>query len=128
MTTTETGMLTHSDIRRGVDLPCSELSDWQREADGWTITLASSICPEHEFHYWKGTAHKGNPPTVADLIQSVASDSNYLDDVPEELNYRTGKAIEHNDRKMRALFGHQLWERIRRYSAEEIEEAFGAFS
>lgn len=135
MTTTTAGMLTHSEIHYGVDLPLSELSDWQREAHGWTISLASTLSAEHygpgvwpEFHYWKGKGHHGEPPTVADLIWAIASDCNYLDDEPDQLDYPTGKAIEHNQSKMRRLFGHQLWERIKRYSEEEIEEAFGPFS
>ena len=131
----EIGMLNHSEITRGVDLPQSELTDWQREADGWTIRLASTISSEPygpgvwpEFHFWKGSGHQGKPPTVADLIHSVAIDCNYLEDEPKELDYPTGKAIEHNQSKMRRLFGHQLWERIKRYDEEEIEEAFGPFS
>lgn len=134
-TANEIGMLNHAEISYGVDLPLSELSDWQREADGWTIRLASTISSEHygpgvwpEFHFWKGKGHKGEPPTVADLIQSVASDCSYLESEPEQVSYPTGKAIEHNQSKMRRLFGHQLWERIKSYSEEEIEEAFGPFS
>lgn len=134
-TTNAAGMLTHSDIRHGVDLPPSELSDWQRRADGWTIRLASTLSTEHygpgvwpEFHYWKGEGHHGEPPTVADLIWSVASDCNYLDSEPDQVSYLTGKAIEHNQRKMRRLFGHAYWERIKAFSEEEVEEAFGPFS
>ena len=134
-TTNSTGMLTHSQIVHGVDLPLSELSDWQRSADGWTIRLCSTISADYfgpgnwpEFHYWKGSAHNGEPPTVADLIYSVAMDSSMLESEPEQINYPTGKAIEHNENKMRKLFGCAYWERIKEFSEEEIEEAFGAFS
>lgn len=132
---TETGMLTHSKISRGVNLPLSELLDWQRRADGWTIQLASTLSQERlgadnwlEFYFWKGFLHNGEPPTVADLIQSIASDCNYLESEPESVSYQIGKAIEHNESKMCQLFGHQLWERIKGYSDEEIEETFGPFS
>ena len=133
----EIGMLTDSHITYGVDLTPEEmrkLSKWQQEADGWTIELCSTNTTEQQpgiwpaFHYWKGPGHNGKPPTVSDLIQSVAADANYLESEPEEVTYPTGKQIEHNERKMRKLFGHQLWERIKAYSDEEIEEAFGPFS
>ena len=125
------GMLTHSSIDRGVDLPLSAQSDWQRKADGWTISLASDLTEPGiwpTFHYWKGVGHKGEPPTVADLIYSVVSDCSYLESEPEEVSYPTGKAIEHSERKMIALFGFQFWQVIKAYSEEEIETAFGEFS
>ena len=136
-TTPKIGMLTDSQITYGVDLTPEELrklSKWQKEADGWTIELRSVDVTDqepdewHSFNYWKGPGHHGEPPTVSDLIQSVAADCNYLESEPEELTYPMGKQIEHNERKMRLLFGHQLWERIKTYSDEEIEEAFGPFS
>ena len=131
------GMLTQSRIIYGVDLTPEEmrkLDKWQREADGWTIELCSTNTTEQQpgiwpaFHFWKGPGHHGEPPTVSDLIHSVASDCNYLASEPDQLTYEVGKRIEHNERKMRKLFGHQLWERIKAYSEEEIEEAFGPFS
>lgn len=135
MKTDDFGMLTHSEIERGVDLPLQEQTEWQRKADGWTIRLCSDLSKDYygpgvwpEFHFWKGAGHKGEPPTVADLIYSVAMDCSYLESEPEEVTYPVGKAIEHNEQKMRRLFGVVSWERIKRYSEEEIQEAFGAFS
>ena len=142
-TLNEIGMLTQSRITAGVDLPLSQLDDWQQKAQGWTIELCSTLTTEQQlevggtktssgiwptFHYWKGSAHKGEPPTVADLIHSVASDCSYLESEPEQVDYPTGKAIEHNERKMRRLFGYQLWERIKAYDEDEIQAAFGRFS
>ena len=127
-------MLTQSRIIAGVDVPASKLDDWQQKAQGWTIELCSTLTTEQQpgiwptFHYWKGEAHKGEPPTVADLIWSVACDCSYLESEPEQVDYPTGKAIEHNERKMRLLFGHQLWERIKAYDEDELQAAFGRFS
>jgi len=133
----EIGMLTDSHITYGVDLTPEEmrkLSKWQQEADGWTIELCSTNTTEQQpgiwpaFHYWKGPGHNGKPPTVSDLIQSVAADCNYLESEPEELTYPTGKQIEANEAKMRALFGDSQWERIKAYDDDEIEACFGPFS
>lgn len=133
--TTECGMLTQAQIIAGVDLPAEQLSDWQRQADGWTVRLCSDISADHygpgvwpEFHFWKGSAHNGEPPTVADVIQSVVLDCSFLESEPESVSYPVGKAIERNETKMRHLFGHQLWERIKSYDEEEIVEAFGPLS
>ena len=131
----EIGMLTHSEIRRGVDLKPSELDEWQKKADGWTIRLCSDISAEHfgpgvwpEFHFWKGRGHNGEPPTVADLIYSIASDCSFLESEPDQVTYEVGKRIEHNENKMRKLFGHQMWERIKAYDDDELQTAFGKFS
>ena len=132
----EIGMLTHSEITAGVDIPFSELDAWKQEAQGWTIRLCSDLSSEYygpgnwpAFHYWKGPGHKGKPPTVADLIASLIADAAMLRDCPEELDYPTGKAIEHNVAKCHRLFGFQFWEqRISHYSEEEITEAFGEMS
>lgn len=136
MTMTATiGMLTHSRIIRGVDLAPSELSPWQQDADGWTVELASTLSEKRfgagnwcAFHFWKGKGHKGQAPTVTDLIYSIAADANYLESEPEEVSYVTGKQIEHNVRKMQALFGVAYWNRIRAMEEEELTEAFGPFS
>ena len=134
MTTTTAGMLTDSRVIRGVDVPQDEQSDWQLQADGWTIELCSTLTTESQpgvwpaFHYWKGKGHKGAAPTVSDLIYSVASDCNYLESEPEEVSWTMGCQIKHNEQKMQRLFGVAYWERIKGYSEEEIEEVFGAFS
>ena len=137
MELTEIGMLTHSEIVCGLEphIPASELDEWQRKATAWTIRLCSDLSAEHygpgnwpAFHFWKGEAHGGTPPTVSDLVYSVASDSNYLESEPEEISYQVGKKIEHNEQKMRRLFGHQMWERIKAYDEDEMQAAFGAFS
>ena len=106
MGSNEIGMLTHSEIRRGVDLKPSELDDWQKKADGWTITLCSDLSAEHfgpgvwpEFHFWKGRGHNGEPPTVADLIYSIANDCSFLESEPDQVTYEVGKRIEHNENK-----------------------------
>jgi len=132
---TTAGMLTQSRIIRGVDLALSELSPWQQKADGWTVELASTLSEQRlgagnwcSFHFWKGKGHKGQAPTVADLIQAVAADANYLESEPEEVSYVTGKQIEHNVRKMQTLFGVAYWNRIRSMEKEELTEAFGPFS
>ena len=136
-TTLKIGMLTDSQITYGVDLTPEELrnlSKWQKEADGWTIELRSVDVTKqeadewHSFNYWKGPGHHGEPPTVSDLIQSVAADSNYLWSEPEELTYPMGKQIEANEAKMRALFGSSQWERIKAYDDDEIAACFGPFS
>ena len=64
------------------------------------------------------------PPEAGDIMakeQDVESE-------PEEVSYPTGKAIEHSERKMIALFGFQFWQVIKAYSEEEIQTAFGEFS
>ena len=134
MTTTHTiGLLTQSRVLAGVDLQWSELTDWQKKADGWTIELCSTLTTESQpgvwpaFHYWKGKGCKGEPPTVSDLISSVVSDCLYLESEPEEVSYRVGCQIKHNEQKMQLLFG-DFWEDIKGYSEEEITEAFGEFS
>lgn len=134
MTTTTTGMLTNSRVIRGVDVPQDGQSDWQLQADGWTIELCSTLTTESQpgawpaFHYWKGKGHKGVAPTVSDLIYSVASDCSYLESEPEEVSWAMGCQIRHNEHKMQRLFGAAHWNRIKGYSEEEIQEAFGAFS
>lgn len=127
------GYLRDSRVLRGVDVPIDEQSEWQLSADGWTIELCSSLTTESQpgvwpaFHYWKGKGHKGKAPTVSDLVFSVASDCSYLESEPEEVSWVMGCQIKHNEQKMQLLFG-ELWEEIKGYSEEEIEEAFGEFS
>jgi len=134
MKKSEIGMLTHSEITRGIDSD-TPLDLWQAEADAWTIRLCSDLSREKlgagnwpTFHFFKGPGLKGEPPSVSDLIFSVASDCSFLECEPEEIDYATGKKIEHNGKKMTILFGYQLWEKIKQYTEEEIQEAFGEFS
>jgi len=127
------GVMTQSRVMRGVDLAEEKLSDWQKGADGWTIELCSDLTSKIQpgvwpaFHYWKGRGHQGKAPTVADLVWSVVSDCQYLEDCGDEVTWPVGCQIEHNARKMQLLFG-DLWEEIKGYGEEEVQEAFGEFS
>ena len=133
MATREIGMLTQSQVLRGVEIEEKELSEWQKDSDGWTIKLCSTLTTESQpgvwpaFHYWKGKGHKGKAPTVADLVWSVVSDCQYLESEGDEVTWPVGCQIKHNEQKMQLLFG-ELWDEIKGYGEDEIEEAFGAFS
>ena len=120
----EAKCITASAVTYGNDADWSDLSEWQRKADGWTIALTNCDGESEEFWYWTGQGLRGTDPTVADLVQSLASDARYLMDEPEELTYANGKAIEKQTEKAKRLFGRDYWFRLTEMSEEEIQEIF----
>ena len=99
----------------------SELKDWQKDANPWTITLTTELAT-HSFPFWTGKAVTEDP-SVPDLIYSLVMDSLFLEQEPEEVSYPTGLAIKENDRKCEELFG-SYWETLKAMDEEEIYEVF----
>lgn len=120
-----TKCLTASAVTYGNDADWSDLTEWQRDADGWTISLTNDEGESEEFYFWTGQGLRGKgEPTVADLVQCLIGDARFLEDEPDEVNYATGKAIEAQTEKAMRLFGRDYWFRLMEMSEEEIKEIF----
>lgn len=120
---TETNCLIASAVTYGNDADWSDLSDWQRKANPWTITLTNSEHHVESFYFWTGVGLT-EEPSVADLINCLVSDSLYLQDEPEELTYASGKAIEVQTEKAIRLFGRDYWFHLVELNEEERSALF----
>jgi hypothetical protein len=99
-----------------------EENSWDAGADGWTFELRTEYGTE-EFSYWLGRGHKGREPEVSELVLSLVSDAQYLENEPEEVSWLMGQKISANNEKMTRLFG-SYWQQLLAMSEEEIAEVF----
>ena len=105
-----------------VSYGAEEENSWDASADGWTFELKTEYGAE-TFSYWLGRGHQGREPEVFELVLSLVSDAQYLENEPEEVSWLLGQKISANNDKMARLFG-SYWQQLLGMSEEEIEEVF----
>ena len=111
--------LTDASVTYGND--CTDLDDWQKYANPWTITLTTEHGTE-SFSYWTGSA-RTDEPTIPDVIHCLVMDAQMLEQEPEHFNYVLGKKVEANNEKLAKLFG-TYWLTLKEMNEEEIDEVF----